>query len=331
MTMLLAGDIGGTKTDLAVFSPEHGPRAPLARERFHSTDYTGLDLMAREFLRRVDLPVEYACFDVAGPVVGGRARLTNLPWLLDETALQEALGLESVRLMNDLEATANAIAHLVPADVHALSPGRPVSGGAVAVIAPGTGLGEAFLTWDGSRYHAHASEGGHCDFAPTDPTQIELLRYLRERFDHVSFERVCSGIGIPNLYDFLRDTGHAPESPELSSRLAAAEDPTPLIIQGAFDPQAPDKLCAATLELFVSILGAEAGNLALKTLATGGVYLGGGIPPRILPVLEDGRFIEAFRRKGRFAELLRDVPVHVLIEPVPLIGAAAYGLAMVQA
>ncbi len=328
--MLLAGDIGGTKTDLAVYSPEHGPRAPLVRERFHSADYASLDLMVREFLGRVDLPVESACFDVAGPVLGGRAKLTNLPWILDETTLKEALGLESVRLMNDLEATANAVPYLVPSDVHTLSPGLPVSGGAVAVIAPGTGLGEAFLTWEGSRYHAHASEGGHCDFAPSDPTQIELLRYLRERFDHVSFERVCSGIGIPNIYNFLRDTDHAIESPEVSSRLAAAEDPTPLIIQGALDPRAPDKLCVATLDLFVSILGAEAGNLALKTLATGGVYLGGGIPPRILPTLEDGRFMEAFRRKGRFAELLGDVPVHVLIEPVPLIGAAAYGLAVAQ-
>jgi glucokinase len=286
--------------------------------------------MVREFLGRVDLPVESACFDVPGPVLSGRAKLTNLPWILNETTLKKALGLKSVRLMNDLEATANAVPHLVPADVHTLSPGRTVSGGAVAVIAPGTGLGEAFLTWEGSRYHAHASEGGHCDFAPTDPTQIELLQYLRARFDHVSFERVCSGIGIPNIYRFFRDTGHAPESPDMSGRLAAADDWTPLIIEGALDPKSPDKLCAATLELFVSILGAETGNLALKTLATGGVYLGGGISPRILPALEDGRFIEAFRRKGRFAQLLGDVPVHVLIEPVPLIGAAAYGLAAAQ-
>jgi glucokinase len=326
--MLLAGDVGGTKTDLAVFSPEKGLRAPLAKQEFHSASYRGLDVMAREFLNRVKLPVEYACFDVAGPVVGGEARLTNLPWVLQESALRDALQLKSVRLINDLLAIANAVPHLEPADVHTLSAGTPVPGGAIAVIAPGTGLGEAFLTWNGSRYRAHASEGGHASFAPSSPTEIELLRYLQERFDHVSFERVCSGIGIPNICDALAASGAAAEDPEIAAQLAVAEDRTPILIDTALDPNSPSKLCALTLETFVAILGSETGNLALKVLATGGVYLGGGIPPRILPALERGGFMQAFQRKGRLSELLASVPVHVIVSPVALLGAASYALEM---
>jgi glucokinase len=199
--MLLAGDVGGTKTDLAVFSAEKGPRAPLAQARFHSADYAGLEPMAQEFLDQVKLSVTRACFGAPGPVVGGKARLTNLPWLLEETALREALNLQAARLLNDLEAIANAVPHLVPGDLHTLSTGAPVTGGAVAVIAPGTGLGEAFLTWEASGYRAHASEGGHADFAPAGPAEIDLLRYLQERLGHVSWEHVCSGSGIPNLYE----------------------------------------------------------------------------------------------------------------------------------
>jgi glucokinase len=324
--MLLAGDIGGTKTDLAVFSAEKGPRSPLAQARFHSADYPSLEAMAREFLGHVSLPVNRACFGVAGPVVGGRARLTNLPWFLEEMILREALNLQAARLLNDLEAIANAVPHLLPSDLHTLSTGVPVTGGTIAVIAPGTGLGEAFLTWEGTDYHAHPSEGGHADFAPISPAEIELLRYLQVRFGHVSCERVCSGSGIPNLYDYLKHSGAALPSSEVAARLAAAEDRTPLILQAALDSQRPCPLCAATLRLFISILGAEAGNLALKVLATGGVYLGGGIPPRILPALADGSFLEAFRRKGRLAELLARVPVQVITSRVALIGAASYGL-----
>lgn len=324
--MLLAGDIGGTKTDLAVFSAEKGPRTPLAQARFHSADYPGLEPMVREFLDQAKLSVSHACFGVAGPVVGGRARLTNLPWLVDETTLRQTLNLQAARLLNDLEAIANAVPELQPNDVHTLSSGAPVAGSAIAVIAPGTGLGEAFLTWDGAEYHAHASEGGHADFAPTNPEQIELLRYMQGRFGHVSYEHVCSGSGIPNLYDYLHHAGTVAASPEVAARLAKAEDRTPLILQAALDADKPCPLCVATLQLFVSILGAEAGNLALKVLATGGVYLGGGIPPRILPALADGRFAEAFQRKGRLAELLGRVPVHAITSRVALLGAACYGL-----
>jgi glucokinase len=324
--MLLAGDIGGTKTDLGVFSAEKGPRAPLAQARFHSADYPGLEPMAREFLAGVKLPVSHACFGVAGPVGGGRAQLTNLPWLLDEAALGASLNLQAVRLLNDLEAIANAVPHLLPDDLHTLSAGDPVAGGAVAVIAPGTGLGEAFLTREAAEYRAHPSEGGHADFAPSNPEEVELLRSLQARFGHVSCERVCSGSGIPNLYDYLKQLGAVAPSPEVAARLAAAEDRTPLILEAAVDPQRPCPLCVATLQMFVSILGAEAGNLALKVLATGGVYLGGGIPPRILPALQDRRFLEAFRRKGRMAGLLARVPVHVITSRVALIGLAGYGL-----
>jgi len=325
--MLLAGDIGGTKTNLAVFSPEAGPHAPLAEATFPSGRYPSLETLVREFLSQADLQVERASFGVAGPVVAGRATITNLGWVMDERQLQEALDLSSVRLLNDLDAIAHAVPFLEPADLHTLNAGQPATGGAIAVIAPGTGLGEAFLTWDGARYRFHASEGGHADFAPTNLFEIGLLRYLQEGlgFEHVSYERVCSGRGLPNIYAYLRDSGTACEPAWLAERLAAADDPTPLIVNAALVGEC--ELCIATLDAFVSILGAEAGNLALKVLATGGVYLGGGIPPRILPALEHERFMEAFRRKGRFSDLLARVPVHVILNPkVALLGAACHGL-----
>jgi glucokinase len=325
--MLLAGDIGGTKTSLAIFSSEGGPRAPLVEATFPSADYASLEALVREFLSQVDLKVERASFGVAGPVVGGQATVTNLPWVIRETQLEEALNLSPVRLLNDLETIANSVPVLESADLHTLNEGQPAPGGAIAVIAPGTGLGEAFLTWDGSRYRAHASEGGHASFAPMDSLEAELLCYLQRRFDHVSCERVCSGIGLPNIYAFLRDTGYAKEPDWLAEELAAADDLTPLIVNAALDDESPCELCIATLNTFVSTLGAEAGNLALKALATGGVYLGGGIPPRILPALEQERFMEAFRRKGRMSDLLARMPVHVILNPkVALLGAACHGL-----
>jgi glucokinase len=325
--MLLAGDIGGTKTNLAVFSPDAGPRVPLAEATFPSADYPSLEALVREFLAQLDLKPERASFGVSGPVVAGQATITNLPWVIDKTQLQAALNLSFVRLLNDLEAIAYAVPLLEPADLHTLNEGQPTPGGAVAVIAPGTGLGEAFLTWDVSRYRPHASEGGHTDFAPTNPLEIELLCYLQHRYEHVSYERVCSGQGLPNIYAFLKDGGYAEEPAWLAEQLAAADDPTPVIVSTAFDDEKPCELCVATLNTFVSILGAEAGNLALKVLATGGVYLGGGIPPRILPALKCERFVEAFRHKGRLLGLLARMPVHVILNPkVALLGAACHGL-----
>jgi glucokinase len=289
-TVLLAGDIGGTKTNLAVFSLEAGPRAPLAEASFSSTDYPSLEAVAREFLAQVDLDVERASFGVAGPVIAGRAKVTNLPWVINEAQLREALGFSSVRLLNDLESIANAIPFLEPADLHTLNEGQPEPGGAMAVIAPGTGLGEAYLTWDGAHYRAHASKDG----------------------------------------------GSYLEPDWLAEQLAATDDSTPVIVSAALrqaqggvlnGAEEPCEICVAALDIFVSILGAEAGNLALKVLATGGIHLGGGIPSRILPALEQGRFMEAFCNKGRMSDLLTRMPVHVILNPkVALLGAACQGL-----
>jgi glucokinase len=272
------------------------------------------------------MPVERACFDVAGPVIDGRAKTTNLPWEMDEDSLAKDLNLRSVHLMNDLEAVAWAIPILRDSDVRALNVGRPVPKGAIAVIAPGTGLGESFLTWDGSQYVAHNSEGGHADFAPTDKRQIGLLRHMLRRFDHVSVEHVCSGIGIPNIYEYLRDVEHVPETPEVAQLIASAKDPSVVIIASAVDPHNTSKLCADALDMFVSILASEAANLALKVFATGGVYLAGGIPLHALRALETPRFMESFKRKGRLSELMERIPIHVVIARAALIGAAAYGL-----
>lgn len=325
--MLLAGDIGGTKTALAIFSPDKGPHAPLAEETFPSARYPSLEALAGEFLAQTDLPVDRASFGVSGPVAGGEAAVTNLPWKMDEAFLGKALGLRSVRLLNDLEAIASAAPFLGSDDLHTLNAGEPDPEGALAVIAPGTGLGEAFLTREGSGYRAHPSEGGHADFAPTCELELGLLRHLLDRFGHVSYERVCSGRGLPNIYGYMKEIGHAEEPSWLAGKLAAAEDPTPIIVETASDPEAPCELCVATLDVFVSVLGAQAGNLALTVMATGGVFLGGGILPRILPFLERDRFAEAFGRKGRFSELLGRVPVHVILNPkVALVGAARRGL-----
>ena len=203
--MLVAGDIGGTKTALAIFSSEGGPHVPLAQAKVHSADYPSLQVIVKEFLAKAQKPVDRACFAVAGPVIRGRVKTTNLPWLIEQDALAEELNLnrQSVRLINDLEAVARAVPRLRPSDIETINTGNAVSKGAIAVIAPGTGLGESFLTWNGSGYLAHSSEGGHADFAPTDHRQVRMLEYMLKKSDHVSFEHVCSGIGIPNIYDYV--------------------------------------------------------------------------------------------------------------------------------
>jgi glucokinase len=325
--MLLAGDIGGTKTDLAVYSPEAGPHLPLIQTEVHSAEYPSLQALVTEFLKKVKMPVERACFDVAGPVLDGHVKITNLPWMMDETTLTKELKLRSVRLMNDLEAVAHAIPILRPGDVKTLNVGIPVPRGAIGVVAPGTGLGESFLTWNGSQYLPHSSEGGHADFAPTDERQICLLKYMLERFDHVSVEHVCSGIGIPNIYEYLREIEQIPENPETAQLIASAKDHTAIIAGSALDPHDSSELCKATIDTFVSILASEAANLALKVLATGGIYLAGGVPLHILSLLEEPGFMESFKRKGRFVELMEHIPLHVILTRAALVGAAAYGLA----
>ncbi len=327
--MLLAGDIGGTKTNLAVYSPKAGLRRPLAEATFPTAHYSSLEELVQEFFTQINFPIDRASFGVAGPVVAGRATITNLTWVMDETQLREKLNIPIVHLMNDLAAIAHAVPSLHADDLYTLNEGQPTPHSDLAVIAPGTGLGEGFLTWNGTRYQAHASEGGHTDFAPSNPLEVELLGYLFKRYPHVSYERICSGKGLPNIYYFLKESGYADEPSWLTEQLAKAEDKTAVIVNTALDPEIKSDLCTATLNTFVSILGAEAGNLALKVLATGGVYLGGGIPPRILSYLDKEQFMEAFKRKGRFTELVTRIPVHVILNPkIALLGAASYGLEM---
>ena len=324
--MLLAGDVGGTKTHLGFFSKEKGPREPLVEAVFQNADYPDFEAVLREFLIPVKQSIHKACFGVSGPVMDGQCRITNLPWIIREKQIQHVFQIASVRLINDLEATANAIPFLSPADLFILHPGQVVRRGNRAVIAPGTGLGEAFLTWDGQCYRAYASEAGHADFAPGNSLGLELLLDLRERFGHVSWENICSGKGISRIYQFFKSKGYGEEPAWLSEKLKRGSDPTPVIIEAALDDERSCDLCKKTLDLFVSILGGEAGNLALKVLAAGGVYLAGGISPRILPFLGDGRFMEAFRHKGRMSELMSRIPVSVIVDPgSAMLGAAHYG------
>ncbi|GAC1651270.1 MAG: glucokinase [Herpetosiphon sp.] len=326
---LLVGDMGGTKTELAVFASVTELAQPLAAGTYASSEYPSLEAIVHAFLADKKLGVDRACFGVAGPVRDGQATITNLPWIMDTVELKQALGVRSVILMNDLEALASAVPFLQADDLHTLHAGQPTQGGPIAVIAPGTGLGEAFLTWDGTRYTARMSEGGHADFAPTDDEQIELLRFLRSSHEHVSYERVCSGRGLPHIYAALRTWGVAPEPTWLTAQLAEVLDPTPIIITAAVTNTS--ELCVAAVKLFVRILGAEAGNLALKVLATGGIFVAGGIPPRIVPFLEDAAFLQAFLNKGRLGEALAPMPIHVILNRrVGLLGAAYHGFAMEQ-
>lgn len=324
--MLLAGDIGGTKTALAILSDEAGPHTPVLQTEVHSADYPSLEAIAAEFVEQSQLPVDRACFGVAGPVFGGRVITTNLPWHIDEALLVKELHLKAIHLMNDLEAIACAVPKLRSADVRTINAGEYISGAPLAVIAPGTGLGESFLTWNGQRYETHSSEGGHSDFAPTNPTQLRLLEFMLGRFDHVSYEHVCSGVGIPNVYDFLGEVERVAESPEVADQIASARDRSMPITRYALDPRNPSKRCAATIDIVVSILGSEAGNLALKVLATGGIYLAGGVTTHLLPALGDTRFLQSFRLKGRFSDMLSRIPVHVIVSRAALAGAAIYGL-----
>jgi glucokinase len=328
--MLIAGDIGGTKTDLAIYSTESGPHAPLAEVELHSSDYPSLPAMVTEFLASTRMPVDVASFDVAGPVIDGHAKTTNLPWVMDEESLKAELRLKSVHLMNDLEAVARAVPVLRSKDLITLNQGQPVPHGPIAIIAPGTGLGESFLTWDGSRYLAHSSEGGHSDFAPTDKRQIRLLEFLLERFDHVGVERVCSGIGLPNIYEYFRDVEKIREMPDVAQLIKSAQDHTKAIVDAAMDPDNPSELCRASVDMLVSILAGEAGNLVLKVFGTGGVYMAGGVALHLIEVLKEPWFMQTFSKKGRFQDLMRSIPVHVITARAALVGAAAYGLETLQ-
>ena len=321
--MFLAGDIGGTKSRLAIFADGADPRRPLVEEVLPSGRFSGMGALIREFLNRTNQSADRACFAIAGPVVDGRAATTNLPWVAEAEGIRREFGFRSVRLVNDLAATVRAVPLLEPGELHTLSPGATAADGVIAVIAPGTGLGEAFLTREGERWQEHATEGGHTDFGATGPLQEELLRELRKEFDHVSYERVCAGPAIPRLYRFLRERSQEEEPAGFAAQLSAAADPGQVIVEEALARKSG--VCAQAIRLFCAILGAEAGNLALKTLSRGGVYIGGGIAPRLLPFLEEEAFAAAFRRKGRMADLLVRMPVRVILEPrAALIGAASF-------
>lgn len=322
--MILAGDIGGTKTVIGLFEEAGGTLRAAREETFPSRSHGALEEILDRFLGRGSRPaIRAACFGVAGPVVDGRSKTTNLPWELDEVALARTVGAPRAKLLNDLEAAAYGMLFLAPGDLRTLHPGAGPRRGNIAVIAAGTGLGEGTLYWDGDRYHPIASEGGHADFAPRTDLEVELLGSLRREFGHVSYERLLSGPGLFNIYRFLRDSGYAEEPAWLREQLAGG-DPSATITRLALAGGHP--LCTASLDLFVAIYGAEAGNLALRCLAVGGVYVGGGIAPKILPKLQDGTFVRAFTEKGRLTELMRTIEVKVALNTdAPLIGAAHYG------
>jgi glucokinase len=322
--MILAGDVGGTKVHLALYSFEHGQLVHVRDERFPAHEYSGLQEIVRRFLAESSNPeITAACFGVPGPVRGGRLRLTNLPWVLDTRELSAELNITHLFLINDLEANGYGIPELKPDQIMTINQGDPSAVGNRALVSAGTGLGEGVLVWNGKTHVPMASEGGHCDFAARNDLEIELLHWLMKKFNgRVSFERVVSGPGLTNIYTFLRDEKHMEEPAWLRQRMEA-EDPNAVI--GEVGEAGNSELCTKALEMFAASYGAEAGNMVLKVLATGGMYLGGGIAPKMLRTMQGGVFMQAFKDKGRLSEVLVHTPVHVILESrAALMGAAAY-------
>lgn len=319
--MILAGDIGGTSTRLAIASIDEGWLKIEGEFRLPSGRYPSLESLLHEAMPDGYSALRAACFGVAGPVHDRRVEATNLPWIIDALALEGLLGTR-VELLNDLEATALGLPLVAPEDIVVINAGRPDATGNQAVIAAGTGLGEAGLFWNGHDHVPFPSEGGHADFAPRTNLEIELLEYLLARFEHVSVERVLSGPGLVNIYTFLRETGRGDEPAWLTEAFRES-DPSAAISEAALSGRSD--LCRAALDLFVTIYGAEAGNLALKFLATGGVFVGGGIAPKILPALVQPSFLEAYLAKGRMRPLLEGTPLRVVLnQHTALLGAARY-------
>jgi glucokinase len=328
--MILAGDVGGTKVHLALYDFEGGRLKPIRDHKFPSKDFSMLDEVVNKFLDAADdhaatdrSQITAACFGCPGPVRDGRIKLTNLPWMLDSRELQKSLNLQHVFLINDLEANGYGIPEVAPDKLHTLRAGAPDAEGHRGLVSAGTGLGEALLIWDGKRHRPIPSEGGHCDFAPRSDKEIALLKYLRGSLTgHVSFERVVSGIGIKNIYAFLRDDQKMEEPQWLKDRMAT-QDMNAVI--GTCGEDGSSAICYETLQLFASAYGAEAGNVALKVLAMGGIFLGGGVSPKVLKTLGNGEFMKAFLDKGRLSPLLEAIPVRVILdETCALLGAAAY-------
>ncbi len=319
---LIGGDIGGTKTRLGLFEVVGRGLAKLGERTYASADYAGLAEIFTLFLADVSGPCERAAFAVAGPVAGRTARTTNLPWLVDADALERELGIASVRLLNDLEAVAYGIAELAAEDFVVLNRGAPETTGNAAIIAAGTGLGMAGLFWDGVRHHPFPSEGGHAGFAPTDARQVELLRFLSDRFGHVSKERVLSGPGLVNIFRFVQHSAGVQGPAWLVDALGDG-DPAAAVAGAAMTHASP--LAVQALDIFAAVYGAEAGNLALSVMATGGVYIGGGIAPRIVAKLKEPLFVDAFLAKGRMRSLLETMPLKVILnDRAALIGAARF-------
>jgi glucokinase len=319
---ILAGDIGGTKSNLGLFR-EDDLRSPLVEASVHSRDFTGLEQIISDFLVRSAPfgPVTRACFGIAGPIVNECSETPNLPWIIRLKTIRTLLSIDAVMLINDLKATGYGLLLLRPDELVTLNAGNAHVTGNAALIAAGTGLGEAILHWNGTHYEPVASEGGHADFAPRNDVEIDLLKYLLKQFPHVSYERVLSGPGLFNIYSFMRDAGHAVEEPSIAEKFKQF-DPSAVISEAALAGQS--ELCTRALNTFVSIYGAEAGNLALKAMAVSGIYLGGGIAPKIVGKLQDGEFMRAFTAKSRLSALLQAIPVYVILNPkTALYGAAS--------
>ncbi len=319
--MILAGDVGGTKVHLALYDFINGKLEYTRDKQYPAKDYSGLEEIVREFLGAEKITA--ACFGVPGPVRNGRLRLTNLPWTLDSRELAASLKIQHVFLINDLEANGYGIAELTSEQIFTLSEGDASQMGNRALIAAGTGLGEAFLVWNGHGHIPYPSEGGHVDYAPRNEDEIDLLRFLKQKYNgRISFERIVSGMGLTNIYEFLREVRGVEEPAWLAERMAQ-DDPNAVITELAL--AAKSEICEKALDMFVSAYGAESANLALKILSVGGLYVGGGIAPRILEKLKDGTFMKAFTDKGRLSQLLVNMPVRVILESrAALLGAAAY-------
>ena len=328
---MLAADIGATKTSLALFRTNASFREASRPRTFQNEKHANFYELLNEYMEAVHEEVHALSLGVAGPVRDEQVKFTNLPWSIDSQKVQSEFGVGKVWLLNDLKATAHAIPLMRADELHPLNSRQPDPNGNIAVIAPGTGLGEAYLTVKNGEYTPHASEGGHSDFAPSNEMQDELLSYLRQQFKQVSYERVCSGSGLPNIYSFLKDRGHSEEPAWLLQEISQTNDLTAVIVDTALNEDNACEICQMTLQIFVEILAAEAGNLALRLGASGGVYLGGGIPPRILPALENGNFMAAFVAKDGYWDYLERIPVQVMLnQQAALLGAADYGLRKLQ-
>lgn len=320
--MILAGDVGGTKTRLALYEKKDDSLVRHETETFLSGEHAGLEDVVNSFLAKHNVTIEAACFGVPGPVINGSAQTANLRWSLSEKHITEKTSLPKVKFVNDLVATAAAVPFLPQEDVLVLHEGKKPKQDRVlsAVLAPGTGCGQAFLYFESGRYHIHASEGGHVDFAPNTEVEMALLRYLKAKFGHISYERILCGPGLMNIYSFLKDTGYAPEPPELRRRI---EEEDPAAVIATTGQEGEYEICVQALDIFASVLGAQAGNLVLTLLATGGIYLGGGIPPKIVQKLSDGTTVAAYLRKGRLSNLVADTSLYMIKdECTALLGAA---------